>query len=109
MVHLLRSSRARYWLEGLFALPVVILFFHMLHLRHRYTWDMPQVSDTRSGRTIAMTVNYNRIVYVTEPERHTLTTAYWLTGTGFGVIFLYAIARQNLPEFFHPSSNDRNV
>lgn len=56
-----------------------------------------------------MTVNYNRIVYVTEPEQHTLIKAYWLTGTGFGIIFLYAIARQNLSEFFHPSSNGRNV
>jgi 4-amino-4-deoxy-L-arabinose transferase-like glycosyltransferase len=99
MIHLLRSSRARYWLEGLFVLPVMVLFFHMIYLRHRYTWDMPQVSEMRSGRTIAMRVSYNRIVYVTELERHTLTKAYWLTGTGFGIIFLYAIARKNLPEF----------
>ena len=56
-----------------------------------------------------MTVNRNRVVYVTEPERHTLTKAYWLTGVGGGILLIYVVARANLPEIFRSSSNDRNA
>ena len=109
MIQVLRSGRARYWLEGLFATPVLILFYHTIYLEDRYTWDMPQPSDVPSGRTVAMTVNYNRIVFVTESEQRILTRAYWFTRTGFAIVAFYALIREIRPRFFAFPPNDRDA
>ena len=92
----------KWWLESLIAFPAVCAFAYMAYLRYTYTWEMPLSPVVESGRTIAMTVNFNRLVYVTAAEHAKLITAYIATGIGFGVVAICAIVRANKPSSLLP-------
>jgi hypothetical protein len=47
-----------------------------------------------------MSVNYGKVVYVTETEQTTLVRLQWITGFGFATLLSYAIYRQSHPERF---------
>ncbi|MEO7326186.1 MAG: hypothetical protein ABIW82_15275 [Dokdonella sp.] len=94
---LFSSKPGRYWFETLLALAAVCPLFCLGYLRHTYRRDMPIEARPELGRTIAMTVNHGRIVYVTAAEQIALIRAYVFTAVGFGVAGVYAIIRASWP------------
>jgi hypothetical protein len=55
----------------------------MIGLRNHYTWHMPQLPDTRSGKTIPIEVDHGKIVYVDAAEQKILYGTYVATGITF--------------------------
>jgi hypothetical protein len=70
----------------------------MIYLRYQYTWNMPLTAHLGSGRTIPVTLNYGRVVYVTEAENLKLIYSYIFTGLGGSIAVLYAVVRANFPD-----------
>ena len=84
----------KWWLRGLLALPLLLVFYYMCDLTDFYTLHMPQAPVPASNRTIPMTVYFNRIVYVTSSEKHRLQCLRWVSGIGFVGFFSYVIGRE---------------
>lgn len=67
----------------------------MMGVRQYYTWHMPTAAEVSSGRTIAVQVNYGRIVYVTPIEKAILHTTYILFATlAVAAIATYILSRK---------------
>ena len=71
MITLKRQHR----IIGAGLLFMAALFF-MMAVRYYYTWYMPGSPEAAFGKTIAVKVNYGKIVYVDRVERETLCGAY---------------------------------
>ncbi len=65
--------------------------FLMMAVRQYYTWYMPESPEITSGKTIAVLVNYGKIVYVTPLEQIYLYASYVIIGVQFIVVVIVYI------------------
>jgi hypothetical protein len=66
-------------LKILVALLFPICFSLMVIVRQYFAFERPETPEVELGRTIPVTVNYNKTVYVTMHERNMLYSTYWGT------------------------------
>lgn len=73
-------------------------FLFMVIVRQYCTWEMPNSPDASTGETVAVLVNYGRIVYVTPLVQKLLYGSYILFGVtvvAFVVTFVFARPARN--------------
>ena len=75
-------------------LYLATLFF-MMAVRQYYTWYMPESPEITLGKTIAVLVNYGKIVYVTPLEQKILYASYVIIAAQFiAAIIVYIITHR---------------
>jgi hypothetical protein len=78
-------------LKILVPLALTICLGLMVILRQYYAFERPQSPLVELSRTIPVTVNYNKTVYVTEHDRTILYLTYQGSFACLAVIALYAV------------------
>jgi hypothetical protein len=77
-------------LSLLILIPFLATFIYLVVLEKQYTAQMPASVQIQDGRTIPITVNNNKIVYVTSAEKRKLDIARALVKFSLATVFIFA-------------------